>query len=504
MRTTVTVHLIAVTCIVVTSGCATRPLLPPPVKTAAPPPSFEDVTTAAGLKGASGSPCAWGDFNNDNRPDVIIGPTLYRNNGDGTFTTVEKTISGPGLWADFDNDGKLDFLSTRGKGSLHRNVGQQQFENVQFPGNPSPSRPWAAAADANNDGWLDLYITNYEKTFGGPIMPDQFYRQKGEGIFSEPKRLTDGACWAARGANWADFDNDGDQDLYVSNYRLMPNNLWVNDGTGHFQDEAKKRGVYGVAKIGKQPASKYYPAYEYTGHTIGSCWGDLNNDGNLDLAVVNFSHPPKWQNRVQIQINSGPPAYTFTNINAKNAAGIYWQESYAKGALGDYDNDGDLDLYITTVYKGDRGDLFENDGTGRFKAVGDARGVRTAGTYQVAWADYDNDGDLDLLVHGKLFQNQGNRNAWLKIRVRGGNGSNVSGIGTRLRITAGNLLQIREVSAGNSGNQQPLVQHIGLGDWSDSVTVEATFPSGAYLKRTVTPRQSILMDENQAQIRPLQ
>ncbi len=215
--------------------------------------------------------------------------------------------------------------------------------------------------------------------------------------------------------------------------------------------------------------------------------------------MVNFSHPPKFQNRVQVQINDGPPDYTFTDINLDAAAGIYWQESYAKGALGDYDNDGDLDLYITTVYKDDRGDLFENDGTGRFTPVGDRRGVRTDVSYQVAWVDYDNDGDLDLLTDGRLFRNQGNRHAWLKVRAVGGAGSNRSAVGTRLRISAGDLVQIREVAAGNSGNQEPLIQHVGLGRWSGRVTVEAFFPSGRYLRRKADPRTTVVMDEADAE-----
>ena len=94
---------------------------------------------------------------------------------------------------------------------------------------------------------------------------------------------------------------------------------------------------------------------------------------------------------------------------------IHWTESYAKGALADYDNDGDLDLYITAVYQGDKGTLFENDGTGKFKDVGEATGTRTGHSYQIAWADYDNDGFQDLMVQGKLL-----RNPWQRERVAEG------------------------------------------------------------------------------------
>lgn len=444
--------------------------------------SFEDVTESCGLKGIDASMCSWADYDSDGNVDVKIGAILYRNNGDSTFTRVDTGPPGSGLWADFNNDGRQDFLSLDGQGALYVNLDNIKFEPAPFPGNLKPAMPSAAAADANNDGFLDVYITNYETTFGGAVMPDQFYLTAGDGSFMDPVNFSGKWAWCARGADWADFDNDGDQDLYVSNYRLMPNNLWVNDGSARFADEAKARGVYGDATAGMEPATEWYPAYEYTGHTIGSCWGDLNNDGNMDLVVVNFSHPPEFQNRVQVLINSGPPGYTFTDINKNAVAGIYWQESYAKGALGDYDNDGDLDLYITTVYSGDHGDLFRNDGTGIFTPVGDLIKVRTDGSYQVGWADYDNDGDLDLLVRGRLFRNSGNRNSWVKVKVAGGAGSNRSAVGARVRVTAGSLIQIREVSAGNSGNQSPLVQHFGLGSYRGRVKVEVRFPSG---KRSV-------------------
>ena len=461
---------------------------------------FEEVTGKIGLDGAVGL-LAWGDYDNDGDEDVMSGNLFFRNNGDGKFSRGGLTARGEGVWADFDNDGRLDFLSVGGKGTLYRNVGEGRFEAAPFPGNPKPSMPRAACADANNDGRLDLYITNYEVQFGGPINPDGFYLTRPDGTFEAPVNLAGKWAWTARGANWADFDNDGDQDLYVSNYRLMPNQLWVNDGRGRFDDQAKARGVYGEARAGKEPASAYYPAYEYTGHTIGSCWGDLDNDGNLDLVVVNFSHQPAFQNRVQVAINSGPPDYRFTNINKDAAAGIYWQESYAKGALGDYDNDGDLDLYITTVYPRDRGDLFENDGTGRFKPVGDKKNVRMKGSYQVSWADYDNDGDLDLFTGARVFRNGGNRHSWLKVKIVGGAGSNLSGVGARVWVIAGSRAQVREVSCGNSGNQDPLVQHFGLGDHEGKVKVRVLFPSGRFGSWKTRPRRTFVAMESKARHR---
>ncbi|MBT3379177.1 MAG: CRTAC1 family protein [Lentisphaerae bacterium] len=476
----------------------------PPSSTDLPAGAFKDVTAEIGLAGMqAGRTCAWADYNNDGWVDVLVAGTLFRNDR-GTFEAVTMPKEcGEGVWADIDNDGRLDIVTVKGKGAVLRNTGDG-FELLHTIGIPQVARPRAACADADNDGRLDMFITNYETKFGGPIYKDFLFMSQPDGSFGPAVTLTD-ACWTARGANWADFDNDGDQDLYVSNYRLMPNALWVNDGAGTFVEQAKARGVYGVATAGKERASKYYPAYEYTGHTIGSCWGDLNNDGNIDLVVVNFSHPPKWQNRVEICINSGPPSYTFTNRNKGDAGGVYWQESYAKGALGDYDNDGDLDLYLTTVYPRDKGELFQNHGDGSFKAVGKQFGLRTPHSYHVAWADIDNDGDLDLMSSGKLFRNPGFGSCWLKVRVEGGVGSNRAAIGARVTVVAGERKQIREISGGNSGNQNPLLLHVGLGNWlpTKQVDVEVRFPSGKCLATQATPCSTITVSEKDAVEPPL-
>jgi hypothetical protein len=470
-------------------------------------PTFEDVTERAGLATAGAEQCAWADYDNDGHPDVLIGSKLFHNNGNGTFTDVTAAagVTGPGVWGDFDNDGHLDLYAWGGPGTLYRNRGNGTFAAVPMPANPFHQSLAAAWGDVDNDGYLDLYVPNYEDWLGDHPRPhpDVLFHNNRDGTFKQTWQSPPGQVRCGRGVNWADFNEDGRLDIFVSNYRLMPNQLWVNDGRGNLSERAAEHRVAGHPQKEIVDATESSPAYPVHGHTIGSCWGDLDGDGHLDLVVVNLSH--KWgdgqQNHSQVLINSGPPHYVFSDLNLDDKAkgGIYWQESYSKPALGDVGNNGHLDLYLTTIYPADHGDLFLNDGTGHFTPAGDAMKLRTGPSYQVAWADYDGDGALDLMVAGRLFRNKGPVGSWLKVKVIGGAGSNAAGIGTRVRLCAAGRWQVREVCGGNSGNQDPLTLHLGLGKEPGPLTVEAFFPSGKYLRLTgVKPNTTLVIREADA------
>ena len=428
---------------------------------------FQDVTDAVGLSGLSGGVAAWGDFDRDGWVDLYAGGQLWRNEQGARFRRVDDLPqAGPGIWGDFDNDGYLDLLSWAGGGTLLRNLQGKRFEDAgdglpRLPMKVSLAATWG---DFNGDGLIDLYVAGYEIWQQGNFT-DVIYLNKGNGAFEEAWR-TQGKPQPARGVAAADFDQDGDLDVYVSNYRLQPNLLWQNDGQGKFTDVAAQFGAAGDGGLGA------------FGHTIGSAWGDFDADGHLDLFVGNFSHPPAYQDRPKFLGNLGPAAKFHFADRSKTAA-LRWQESYASPALADFDNDGLLDLFFTTVYPGDKSVLYRNRGGWKFEEVSASAKVDVPTTYQAAWADFDGDGCLDLVTGGWLLRNPGGENHWLKVRLLGGGPVNSAAIGAEVRVMLHGKLLTRQVEgATGQGNQNDQTLHFGLGSHSDPVTLEIRWPDG--------------------------
>ncbi|MCC7265003.1 MAG: VCBS repeat-containing protein, partial [Candidatus Latescibacteria bacterium] len=222
------------------------------------------------------------------------------------------------------------------------------------------------------------------------------------------------------GATWGDYDNDGDPDLYVTNNGA--NLLYRNEGNGTFAEVGSSAGVADA------------------GYGTGAAWADYDNDLDLDLYVVNYGSANL------LYRNNGNGTFTEVGANAGvadvgNGYGVAW---------GDADNDGYLDLYVVNYGSANR--LYRNHGNGTFSDLGAAAGVADpANGVGVAWADFDGDSDLDLYVvnqgANRLYRNHGNSNRWLQVRLNGTN-SNRNGVGARVTAVAGGLSQRREVDGG--------------------------------------------------------
>ena len=513
------------------------------------PVTFTNVSKDVGLSGLSGNHFAWGDYNNDGYQDLLVGIRLFENNGPPgwNFTEVTGDVGlsggGNGVWADYDNDGDLDLYTTSNR--LWRNTGgpDYDFTDETIPaGNLTDPYPTMAAGwgDHDRDGDLDLYVVNGEDYNGGNTIfyPDIFYRNNGDGTFSDwtVQAGLDTSTKKAygRSVNWGDYNNDGWIDIHVGNYRLCPNYLWRNNHDGTFTDVAGETGTkgdydpdryYDAAAAAEYGDGTWGPTY---GHTIGSAWGDLDNDGDLDLWDSNLVHkyigPTSWPTMPydirgyvcddsKIYRNNGAPGFNFTDVREASGipdrpiggSGTYdGDELWSGVAMGDYDNDGDLDVFVPQIYALNYAFsvLYRNNGDGTFSEMGESLGRRTFNTYGGCWCDYNNDGMLDLIVGGgiwsnqandvqnyeiRLYRNDGNSNNWITVNLTG-DGNNRNGIGARVNVTSGGESQIRELEGGMGaqGHQNSIPVEFGLGSKNSIDIVEVNWPDGS-VQRVMDP-----------------
>lgn len=360
---------------------------------------------------------AIGDFDNDGWPDLLFnGNTLYRNlEGQGFENISEKANLGRlkssgALWADFNRDGLLDFVSISHRGdyegdALMKNQGDGRFVKVnERAGDIDDGFPSEAAAwlDLQGSGYPSLYVANYEKWQIRTGYEDFFWENEG-GYFSDashelgfrdPHYAMEPGL-AGRGVAPADFDNDGIQEILVTNYRLNRNFCWkLKDGK--YQDIGAQTGLAGNFTNG------------YFGHSIGADWADIDNDGDLDLFIANLAHPRyiKFSDVSMLLRNDGPhyrvvagdtlSFWKFTNITRE--AGITYDELHSDPLWFDADNDGLPDLFITSVYENDRSYLYRNNGDGTFTDISFLSGARVFNGWGNACADLNRDGLLDLVV----------------------------------------------------------------------------------------------------------
>ena len=433
--------------------------------------TFTDVTQQVGLSGFWDAGCAFGDFNNDGFQDIAIGNrfganALFMNQNGSRFINIASSagVNCPdwtmGIsWADFNNDGYLDIYICNYDlaNVLYKNIGDGIFKDITSSAGVGTdlSSHHAVWGDYDNDGFVDIYVVNF-----GYGQPNILYKNNGDETFTDVTKFAniDGHPEErSRNAMWGDYDNDGFIDLFVVNQGQDV--LYRNKGNGSFYDATSAAGIY------------------ETGNGYGCAWADYNNDGFLDLYV---------SNRDQVGVlfsNNGEG--TFRAVTEQ--AGLSCVKSAIGGAWADIDNDGDLDLYVTNIW-GEPNYLFINNGNGEFVRISlENIGIHNYPTTNAAFGDYNNDGAVDLIatvfadgVLGPcLYRNQGNSNHWLFANLVGSI-SNRSAIGAKVRLVAGEHAQYREVSGG-CGNYtfDSLPVEFGLGQTTAIDSLIIKWPSGA-------------------------
>jgi enediyne biosynthesis protein E4 len=430
---------------------------------------FTDVTAASGIHPRGyGMGLAVGDIDNDGWLDLYLTGfgrnQMFHNNGNGTFTDISKSsgTDDPDSWGvpatffDFDRDGLIDLFvgdylnytlkndvpcfSDAGKADycrphvyrpqpnhLYRNLGGGKFADVTIAaglGRPFGGALGAVAADFNGDGWLDLFVANDEQE-------NQLWINQRNGTFIDtavPSGVAlgpNGERKANMGVDAADFDNDGDDDLFVTELINQGSSLYVNSGSGQFEEQSARLGVR-------------RPSLPYTG--FGTAWLDYDNDGLLDLLSVNG------------------------DVNRN-------------GSPGNDPND-PFPLKQRKL-------LFHNTG-GRFEDV-TARAGRALQILEAsrgaAFGDVDNDGDTDVLVGNGagptrlLLNNVGSRNHWLGLRLVSATKSQVGARVAVMRPTAPTLWRRARADGSYGSANDPRVL-VGLGPSSEKPRVQVTWPDG--------------------------
>lgn len=426
----------------------------------------------------------WVDVNNDGYQDCMItnGPAggqnnaLYINNTNGSFSLVtndslilDNKPSDGATWADADNDGDEDCFVVNWYGVnnlFYLNNGSGSFTKINsgilvIDGGYSETAAWG---DYDNDGLVDLYVTN-----SGGTLQNFLYKNMGVNGFS---KITGGDIvtdtQASRGVNWTDIDLDGDLDVFVTNEANANETIYRNDGSGVFT----KLTTGPLLNDGK--------------NTMSGSWGDYDNDGDLDVFLAN--------NLAANALFRNDGSFNFTKITA---------DTVSKGSArsfssswSDVDNDGDLDLFVTNAFGPPVKHtclFYLNNGNGSFTRVNNNAVIAdSAWTYGCAFGDYDNDGFEDLAVAtcrfagadqpDLLYHNNGNSNKWITIKLKGVV-SNRSAIGAKIRVKAiinGNpVWQMREISAQSAYcSQNDIRAHFGIGNATKIDSVKIEWPSG--------------------------
>ena len=479
---------------------------------------FEEIASKVGMGArnlAGGS--IMDDFDNDGLLDIVTSTwdpggsiIYYHNEGDGTFSdyTDRAGLAGQlgGLniaQTDYNNDGWLDIFVMRGgwlrtngamRVSLLRNNADGTFSDVTrsaglaHPRYPSQTSGWA---DYDNDGDLDLFACNEsqpESEFESEVMkfPSQLFRNNGDGTFTDVAAKAgvrnDGYC---KGSVWGDYDNDGDPDLYLSNF-ATENRLFRNNGDGTFTDVAIDLGV-------EEPLPSF-----------ATWFWDYNNDGWLDIWVAgywdsiedvaaDYLELPNSGKRMRLYENDGAGGF----VDVTRESGLYRVHLTMAANFGDLDNDGWLDFYLGTGYPSydalGPNIAYRNNGGRSFTDVTFSAGLgHLHKGHGIAFGDLDRDGDQDIFAQmggfypgdgfeNALYENPGHGNRWLSVKLVGTE-TNRAAIGARIRLklmmSDGSTRDVYSwVNSGGSFGASSLEQEVGLGQAERVLSLEVFWPT---------------------------